>query len=231
MFTTGANLADYVLLLTRTDPASVKHRGLTLFLVPMKSQGVEVHPIHTLMDERTNATFYTDVRLDDRYRIGPVNEGGSVMSWALTLEQLGAFGAGDRRALPGLLEWARSPGGNGAPRFAEKDVRKRLARFELQARAGELLADRATWHALSHPEAGRTGYGPMSKIFYAEMAQIVLSDLMDMTAPESLVRDCGPLGELERLHRQAQVASIYAGSSEVHRSQVAEVFLKMPRSR
>jgi alkylation response protein AidB-like acyl-CoA dehydrogenase len=112
-----------------------------------------------------------------------------------------------------------------------KEVRRRLGLFELQARAGELLADRATWHALNHPEAGRTGYGPMSKLFYSEMVQQVLADLMDMTAPESLINGSGPLAEVERLYRQSQVATVYAGSSEIQRSQIAEVFLGLPRSR
>ena len=231
MWTTGANLADYVLLLTRSDPESTKHRGLTLFLVPMNAEGVEVHAIHTIMDERTNATFYTDVKVDDNWRIGPVNNGIKVMTWALTLEQLGAFGAGDRRALPALLEWAAKPGEDGRPRMESKDVRRRLGLFELQARAGELLADRATWHALSHPDAGRTGYGPMSKLFYSEMVQQVLADMMDMTAPDCLVNGGGDLAVLERLYRQSQVATVYAGSSEIQRSQIAEVFLGLPRSR
>jgi alkylation response protein AidB-like acyl-CoA dehydrogenase len=231
MWTTGANLADYVLLLTRSEPGSTKHRGLTLFLVPMDAEGVDVHAIHTVMGERTNATFYADVRVDDRWRIGPAHNGIKVMTWALTLEQLGAFGAGDRRALPALLEWAAQPGDDGRPRIESKDVRKRLGLFELQARAGELLADRATWHAITHPEAGRTGYGPMSKLFYSEMVQQTLADLMDMTAPDCLVNGSGPLAILERLYRQSQVATVYAGSSEIQRSQIAEVFLGLPRSR
>jgi len=163
--------------------------------------------------------------------VGPVDNGIQAMSWALTLEQLGAFGAGDRRVLPALLDWAAQKDSDGRVRMEDKEVRRRLGLFEVQARAGELLADRATWHAINHPEAGRTGYGPMSKLFFSEMVQAVLTDLMDMTAPDSLVRGTGPLAILERLHRQAQVATIYAGSSEVQRSQIAEVFLKLPRSR
>ena len=85
MFTSGADLADYVLLLTRTDPDVPKHKGLTLFLVPLKVPGVEIRPVHTFMDERTNATFYSDVRIPDRYRLGDVNGGVRVMSKALSM--------------------------------------------------------------------------------------------------------------------------------------------------
>ena len=67
-----------------------KHKGLTLFLVPLKVPGVEIQPVHTFMDERTNATFYADVRIPDRYRLGEVNGGVKVMSMALTMEQGGS---------------------------------------------------------------------------------------------------------------------------------------------
>jgi alkylation response protein AidB-like acyl-CoA dehydrogenase len=61
MFTTLAHEAQYVFLLTRTNPEVPKHRGLTMFLVPMDAPGVEVQPIWTIGDVRTNATYYTDV--------------------------------------------------------------------------------------------------------------------------------------------------------------------------
>ena len=63
MFTTNAHIADYVLLLTRTNPDVPKHRGLTVFLVPMNQPGVEVQAVHTLSGERTNITYYNDVRV------------------------------------------------------------------------------------------------------------------------------------------------------------------------
>ena len=59
MFTTLAHEATYVFLLTRTNPDVPKHQGLTMFLVPLDSPGVEIHPVHTMGGERTNATFYT----------------------------------------------------------------------------------------------------------------------------------------------------------------------------
>src|SRR3546814_5339714 len=73
MFTSGAELASYILLLTRTDPDAPKHKGLTMFLVPTDTPGIEIRPIFTFQDERTNTTFYTDVRLPDHYQIGKAN--------------------------------------------------------------------------------------------------------------------------------------------------------------
>ena len=65
MFTTNAQEADYAFMLTRTNPEVPKHKGLTTFLVPLRQAGVEIRPIYTLSGERTNLTYYTDVRIDD----------------------------------------------------------------------------------------------------------------------------------------------------------------------
>src|SRR3546814_9411781 len=89
MFTSGAELASYVILITRTDPDAPKHKGITVFLVPMNKPGIEITPVHTFMDERTNATFYSDVRVEDKYRLGEINGGAKVLASALSMEQSG----------------------------------------------------------------------------------------------------------------------------------------------
>ncbi|GIR38440.1 MAG: hypothetical protein CM15mP49_38250 [Actinomycetota bacterium] len=57
MWTTMAHIADYVLLLTRTNPDVPKHKGLTFFIVPLNAEGIEIQPVHTMGTERSNATF------------------------------------------------------------------------------------------------------------------------------------------------------------------------------
>ncbi len=73
-------------LLTNTDPDGPKHKNLTMFLVPLDSPGVDIQPIRTVDGDRTNIVFYSDVRVDDRYRIGPVNGGWGVLRGALDEE-------------------------------------------------------------------------------------------------------------------------------------------------
>ena len=62
--------AQYIFLITRTDPTLPKHKGLTMFLVPMDAPGIEIQALPTVGDERTNITYYSDVRISDRYRMG-----------------------------------------------------------------------------------------------------------------------------------------------------------------
>ena len=141
MFTSGADLASYVLLLTRTDPDAPKHRGLTLFLVPLDAPGVEIHPIHTFQDERTNVTFYSNVRVCDGLRIGEVHQGVRVMSAALAMEQGGGgYFHQQRNMLKEALAWARQ--GDGA-RLSRRDVLCRLAQVAAHADISEVLAKRA----------------------------------------------------------------------------------------
>jgi len=86
MFTSNAQNAKYVFLLTNTDPQGPKHKNLTMFLVPLDSPGIEIQGIRTLDGDRTNIIFYSDVRVDDLYRIGDVNGGWTVMRSALDSE-------------------------------------------------------------------------------------------------------------------------------------------------
>ena len=86
MFTSNAQNAKYVFLLTNTDPQGPKHKNLTMFLVPLDSPGIEIQPIRTVDGDRTNIVYYSDVRVDDLYRIGEVNGGWTVMRFALDSE-------------------------------------------------------------------------------------------------------------------------------------------------
>ena len=86
MFTSNAQNAKYVFLLTNTDPQGPKHKNLTMFLVPLDSPGIEIQAIRTLDGDRTNIVYYSDVRVDDLYRIGEVNGGWTVMRSALDSE-------------------------------------------------------------------------------------------------------------------------------------------------
>src|SRR6516225_2620318 len=86
MFTSNAQNAKYVFLLTNTGPQGPKHKNLTMFLVPLDSPGTEIQGIRTLDGDRTNIVYYSDVRVDDLYRIGEVNGGWTVMRSALDAE-------------------------------------------------------------------------------------------------------------------------------------------------
>ncbi|MBV1686169.1 acyl-CoA dehydrogenase family protein [Novosphingobium sp. G106] len=230
MFTSGAELASYVLLLTRTDPEVPKHKGLTMFLVPLDVPGVEIHPVHTFMDERTNASFYADVRIPDRYRLGEVNGGVKVMAAALTMEQGGSHYHHQLHAMiDAVTEWARGAKRDGRPAIEDAGTLARLADVYTDACIGEALSARALWMRLiGQPDLA---YGPASKIFSTQAFIDDSADLLDLAAPASLIRGKTGLGVVEKGYRHSTATSIYGGTSEVLRSMVAERRLGLPRSR
>jgi alkylation response protein AidB-like acyl-CoA dehydrogenase len=231
MFTSGAHLAQYVFLLTRTDPDVAKHKGLTMFLVPLDTPGVEIQPIHTISDERTNATFYTDVHVPDRYRIGPVNGGWAVIRMALDLEHGGGTstaGGPHRELVEAAAEWAREHG-----RWSDPRARERLGFVATRAEVARLLGWDASWHAIEGLPS--QGQGAMRKLFIAEAWIEDAADMVDLCAPDSILGKGvdGSIGDgaVELSYRHSTAYSIYGGSSEIMRSIVAQVVLGMPRSR
>jgi alkylation response protein AidB-like acyl-CoA dehydrogenase len=238
MFTSGANLTQYVFLLTRTDPGAAKHRGLTMFLVPLDTPGIEIHPVHTLSDERTNVTYYGGVRIPDRYRVGPVDGGWSVLGYALELEHGTSGGASTyslilRELLDKALRWARTAERHGRPALEDPRVRERLARVAMHAEQAFVLARRSLWNgATGRPDRGE---GPMTKLLGTEALQADASDLLDLMAPDSLLHAGVPgaaaEGEAQFAYRLGAAATIYGGSTEIIRSIIAQQALGLPRSR
>jgi alkylation response protein AidB-like acyl-CoA dehydrogenase len=230
MFTSGAEMSSYVLMLCRTNPDVAKHKGLTMFIVPLKTEGVTVQPVHTFQDERTNITFYDGVRIPDDYRLGDVDGGVRTMSAALELEH---GGSGFARALAALAtaaeEICREVTQDGRPLIEHASAQMRLARTLTHSLVSEMLALRALWAAENKIDVPAAG--PMSKMFSSEKFLEDSSDLLNLTAPLSLSKREGPAEVINVSYRFAHGATIWAGTSEVHRSMIAERVLGLPRSR
>jgi alkylation response protein AidB-like acyl-CoA dehydrogenase len=234
MFTTLAHEAAYVFLLARTNPDVPKHRGLTMFLVPLDAPGVEIHPVHTMGGERTNATFYTGVRVADAFRVGEVDGGWDVMTVALTFER-GGFGLSEAdRVWQQTVEWATTTRRADGTRVIDDPlVRERLANMRIDNEVARLLALRCSYVAAI---GGLPGVeGSMHKLWYAEAMTADASELVDMLGAEGMLahgEDDAPVdGWVEHLYRHAAVTTIYGGTSEVQRGIIAERGLGLPRSR
>jgi alkylation response protein AidB-like acyl-CoA dehydrogenase len=230
MFTSGAEWASYVFLLARTDPDAPKHKGLTMFLVPLDAPGVDIHPVYTFMDERTNATFYADVRIPDHCRIGEVNGGVKVMASALSQEQSGGYYHRNLREMAkAVVEWARETQRGGRPVLEDPRTLARLAKVHADANISEALSARVLGMRLAgQPDLA---YGPAAKVFATEAFITDSADLLDLAAPKSLIRGREGLGLVELGYRHSTATTIYGGTSEVLRSMVAERRLGLPRSR
>jgi 3-oxochol-4-en-24-oyl-CoA dehydrogenase len=230
MWTSGSNLTDYVLILCRTDPDLPKHKGLTMFIVPLKAEGVTIQGVHTFMDERTNITFYDNVRIPDTWRLGEVNGGGRTMAASLELEHGGGFAKVQWSMLENAVELCREIPASGNKKLIDTPkAQARLARTYANALASELIAYHANWTQV-HGK-GNGAYGPMAKAYSSEMFITDSRDLLDLTAPHSLSKRAGGAKAINQAYRHAHGTTIYGGTSQVHRSMIAEKGLGLPRSR
>jgi 3-oxochol-4-en-24-oyl-CoA dehydrogenase len=225
MWTSQGHFADYALMLVRTGEG--KHNGITLFALPIKDcPGFTCNEIKTVGNERTNATFFDNVRLSDDYRLGDVDGGARVLGQALAMEQGSAdhFVGAIRMMLEGGIEWAKT-----TSRIDEPATRAVLASVATRMEVTDVLNRRTTWSS----SIGKTPkhFGPTAKLFGSEAWVSCSADLMAMAAPDTLLQGYTPAGSIERQFRRAVPSTIYAGSSEVQRSIIAEAGLGLPRTR
>jgi alkylation response protein AidB-like acyl-CoA dehydrogenase len=229
MFTSGANISDYIILLARTNPDAPKHRGITLFIVPTKAPGVSVQAVHTFQDERTNVTFYDGVKIPDSYRLGEVDGGVKVMSAALEIEHSTGYASTLARMHQAGEALCREITYSGRPLIEDSSAQARLARVALQVQLARVLEERLVWAAAEKKNA--PAWGPMARVLSAEAFLEGARDLLDLTAPLSLSKRSGPAAYLNQCYRHAHAARIYGGTQEVHRSMIAERNLGLPRTR
>jgi len=235
MWTTMAHKADWVILLTRTDPDVPKHKGLTMFLVPMDTPGIEVQPVPTMASERTNATFYDEVRIGDEWRLGDVNGGWSVMGVALAFER-GVMG-GTNPAVPLLRHvrgWATdAPSPDGGNMIDDPLLRERIARTAIANQVSQLLTLRAAWIAATGGLPGLEG--SMAKLYATDRYRQAVGWFQQMAGADGLLGfgtdGAAADGWIDYDARHSPVTTIYGGTTEINRNNVAERHLGLPRAR
>ena len=114
VWTTHGQDADYIWLAARTDPDAPKHKGISILLVPTSDPGFSVTPIYTLGRERTNVTYYKDVRVPVTNRVGPENAGWSLITSQLNHERIVL-------AIPGVAESAFHHGNHASHMMGDDD--------------------------------------------------------------------------------------------------------------
>lgn len=221
MFTSNAHNAHYVFLLTNTDPQAPKHKSLTMFLVPLHTPGIEIQGIRTVDGDRTNIVYYSDVRVADRYRVGEVNGGWTVMRMALDAEHgVGERGAQGLQRLctmteHGLLMAEAVDTVAGIAGIDDDSVAYRLGRSVARMEAALSTADM---------------YG---RVAIAATMREISPDLMDVLgAPGSLpveTEGSADDGAAEYLFRLAGPMGVYGGTLEVFRNMIAQHRLGLGR--
>jgi|SRR5690554_103549 len=225
VWTSWAHVADWGIMVARTDTHVPKHKGLTYFLVDMKAQGIDVRPIPQISGESEfNEVFLTDVRIPDTHRLGEVGEGWKCAMTTLMNER-GSVG-GESSALPETSEVARLAAKvPGMLEAHEMALAKAMAREQgLKYFRFRMLT------ALSRGEAPGPIAG-MSKYVYANLLQDISAMALDMHGIEGLYPDPQRQDEMARLQHGyfwGAAVRIAGGADEILLNQIAERVLGLP---
>ena len=228
IWTSGGHLADWGWLAARTDPDAPKHKGITMFMLDMKSPGVTVRPLINMSDRHGfNEVFFEDVRVPASQVVGEVNRGWYHMAVALDFERsgIGAY-AGGRRNVERLAKLAKDN-----PQLIERrpSVKHELADRSVELEVGTLLAYRvATMQAkglVPNHEASA------AKMFGSEMGQRIQLTGMHLLGTAGQLRNGshGQIADIATNYLSSVSGTIAAGTSEIQRGIIATRGLGLPR--
>jgi len=225
IFNTMAHWASYHWLLARTDPAAApKHRGLTMFLVDLKTPGITVRPIHTIDDSRTNMVHYDDVKVPKSRMVGAKNRGFYVAMEALGQERLFVFNPHFYRALfNDIVKHAAGASRNGRPLAGDPIVRQALAELEVRISVSERLYERVIWKLENNKPI--ISDVSMFKMFMTETGQDLVRRTLDLIGLPGMLRPESRYSVVKGLVAMGQEATIFhtfaGGASELMRNLIA----------
>ena len=225
-----AHVADQCILLTRSEPGSQKHRGLTYLLVDMHSPGVEVRPLRQITgDPEFNEVFFTDVRVPAANVVGEVGAGWQVAMTTLLHERgtLGFALTARLEALFGrLVATAQKTGAATDPL-----VRDRIADLYVDLQGLRFTNYRALTALVKTGVPGPEG--SVAKLHWSEANQKLTALAVELLGPDGQLSGAGGFwnGYWQYQQLRSRGNTIEAGTSEILRNIIAERVLGLPRSR
>ena len=232
VWTSGAQIARWGMLIARSAPDQPKHKGITYFACDMKAPGVEVRPLRQITgDAEFNEVFLTDVRIPDAWRIGPEGEGWAVAQTTLMNERVALSGiALDNAAIMGGTR--RDPWRSfldAIPDTSDPVIRQQVAQFYIEQELKEITSFRAQSARMRGDQPGPEG--SIGKVFNAEYQQRRTSFLANARGPHAVAWEPGDTDAENRAYAflRARANTIEGGTSEVLRNVIAERVLGLPR--
>jgi alkylation response protein AidB-like acyl-CoA dehydrogenase len=232
IWTSGAESSEYCWLAARTDGEGTKHGGISVFMVPMDTPGVEVRPIVNLLDKAWfNEVVFEDVRVSAADRIGAENEGWRVLTSALGLERITVYRAYVHwRTVVGMVRWAKTRA-DGWSAWNDPVRRSRIGQLRTEYEVAELLLWRAI--QLHTQSVDYRAQAAMVKLFNTEFAQRLYEAVVELMGPYGVLREDSPrvpfAGATSHNFLSAVQDTIGAGTSEVQREIIALRGLGLPR--
>ena len=234
IYTSLAGGADYIWLATRTDPEVAKHKGISMFIVPMDTPGIKVVPMHLLGDHNINYTFYEDVRVPAGNLVGGENAGWSLITNQLNHERVTLCSSGIiERALDDVRSWAQNTKLADGRRVIDQEwVQVHLARIYSRLEFLKLINWKVAWTATQ----GHLDVADAStiKVFGTEFYMEAFRLLLEVVGQAGYLTrgndDAVLAGRLEMYARSLVILTFGGGTNEIQRDLIAIFGLGLPRS-
>jgi alkylation response protein AidB-like acyl-CoA dehydrogenase len=232
IWTTGAQFADMMYMLARTDPEAPKHRGISYFLLDMHAPGVTVRPLITMAGSATfNEVFFENVRVPARNRVGEENRGWYIGTTTLDFERSSiGSSVGVQKQLQGMIKFAKDN-----PQIAvaanRRGVKLEFADRWIEASVMRLMS----YRVISMQNAGLipNHEASMCKLFGSELGQRIAALGVKMTQLYGMVTGGDPklaaAGRFGVGYVGAVSSTIAGGTSEIQRNIMAQRGLGLPR--
>lgn len=229
VWTTLAHVSDYGIVIARTDPDQPKHAGISMFIVDLRADGVEIRPIHQIDGgSHFNEVFFTDVRVPAADLLGEMNNGWRQATAMLMYERvaIGSIGAG-KVAQPMydmLVKWARQSGV-----IDDAVVRDELMQMYIMESTKSMVAmrSRAEMKAGKAPGPG----GSLGKLYSSIIARRFREIAQNIAGPASVAWEGTDSAEelLSSTMLNSLQAGIAGGTDEIQRNIIGDRVLGLPR--
>ena len=243
IWTSGGVIADWGLLLARTDPAAPKHKGISCFLLSMRQPGVEARPLRQITgSSHFSEVFMTDARAQKSDLVGRLSQGWEIAQTTLSYERGGNSLARVTRyaaAFGQLVEAAKLLTRGGRPLLDDPLVRARIGRVyaELEVQRYAALRVLSALEQGESPGAAssitKLSYSEFEKRYH-ELAQEILGPWGQLTADVphqalAIPTSSGEPGTWAHAFLWSRAGTIYAGSSEIQKNIIGERVLGLPK--
>jgi alkylation response protein AidB-like acyl-CoA dehydrogenase len=232
VFTSLAGGADYIWLAARTDPEAKKHKGISIFAVPMDTPGITLQPMSLLSEHDINQTFLDDVRVPADALVGGENQGWTLITNQLNHERVTLCSPGIvERLLDEVTAWAKQASQGGRRVIDHEWVRLNLARVRARLEFLRLVNWKVAWTATQ----GRLDVADASsvKVFGTEFYLEAFRLMMEVIGPAAYLKADSPdsvlQGALERSYRSLLILTFGGGTNEIQRDLIATFGLGFPR--
>ena len=241
-WTSGAHRAQWCFMMARTNPNEPRHRGLSFFLVDMKTPGIKLRPVLGLNGSHMfNEMFFDDVRIPKENLVGEENRGWYVSLMTMNFERSSiGFMMEAKRNLEDLIGFCKGTKRNGRPLSDDPMVRSILAQLVIEVEVGIALSYKVAWLQEKVSEKGMemalqaAVVASSGKVYGSELGQRLAyagCRIMGLYSQVKAGSRWAPLkGRFESSYQECVSLNMGGGTSEIMRNVIAMRGLEMPRS-